>query len=156
MTSEEFGQLAAAIGPLDETIDSVIEVSPTEFSVIFSEAEIEVDLDHDEAGGKIVASAEIGTPSPERALAIYEFLLTYAAAWRETGGLGVALTGPGGTLLLTAIIATAGLDARPLATIVTNMARRAVILHGIIAAGVAASSPGPVSPSAIPESLLRV
>jgi hypothetical protein len=101
-------------------------------------------------------SVHLGVPSPENALRIYEFLMTYALAWRQTGGLGIGLTGPGGSLVLTLPLIAVDLTAGRLATIVANLARRAVTLKGLIAAGATERTEGLADSFLMQDNMIRI
>ncbi len=145
MQIEQFARLASEIGALDEEIDEVVQAQ--DGTVIVRVGPVDVDLEYDADLQRVMVAVNLGSPARAKALGVYELLMTYASAWRQTGGLAVALTRPGGDLVLQAPFFAAELNPRSLVTIVTNMARRAVILRGMIAAGAAeqeASSAMPI------------
>lgn len=151
MQIEQFVQLASEIGALDDEIDEVVQSESG--TVIVRIGPVDVDLEFDADLQRVMVAVALGLPAPGKALGIYELLMTYASAWRQTGGLGVALTRPGGDLVLQAPFFAAELNPRSLVTIVTNMARRAVILRTMIAAGAAEQG----APSAMPiENAIRL
>ncbi len=135
MQIEQFARLASEIGALDDEIDEVVQAE--DGTVIVRVGPVDVDLEYDADLQRLMVAVTLGSPARGKALGVYELLMTYASAWRQTGGLAVALTRPGGDLVLQAPFFAAELNPRSLVTIVTNMARRAVILRGMIAAGAA-------------------
>jgi len=154
MNEEAFAAIMQEIAALDDQIDAVVATGEAGYVVAFGEIDVFVDLDAQNR--KLVVSADLGAPVRAKALRVYEFLLTYAGGWRETGGVSVGLSGPRGSLMLMAHIATERLAARNFIVIVANMARRAVILRGVIAAGAAADAPTPAISAGDVELLIRI
>lgn len=116
-------RLVAEIGPLDDEVLAAFEVAPGEWAVRYSG--IEVALEHDAAGGRLMMTATIGAPRPESALRLYELLLSYNLLWRDTGGIRMALLGAGGEAVQMADLTLAGLTAADLAGTLSGFARRA-------------------------------
>jgi len=120
MTNDDLNLLIQELGPMDESINSVLRLSDAEYVVNFDD--VDVDVEYDAPSKKLMMSAQLGVPSAANALKVYEFLMTYALAWRRTGGLGIALTAPGGSLVLTLPLFAVDLTAARLTTIVANLA----------------------------------
>ncbi len=62
------------------------------------------------------------TPFKSRIAEVYEAMLSYNLLWRATGGLRMALTGRGGTIVQLVDLAGDEINARQIATIAVNMA----------------------------------
>jgi len=135
MTNDELRLLFEGLGPVNEEITAILRLSDVLFTVAFED--VEIDIEFDAPTNKLMLSVELGVPPADTALRVYEFLMTYALAWKRTGGLGIALTAPGGSLVLTFPLFVADLTSARLSAIVTNLARRATLLKGLIAAGAA-------------------
>ena len=135
MTNDELNALIEGIGPINAEIDAILRLSEVEFTVGFED--VSIDIEFDAPLNKLMFSVELGAPPAADALRVYEFLLTYAAAWKSTGGLGIALTSPGGSLVLTFPLFAGALTSARLSAILTNLARRATVLKGLVAAGAA-------------------
>ena len=67
-------------------------------------------VDLDEEDGRLVVSADAGRIQEGRQGEIHERLLRYNYCWRETGGVRMALDGPGGEVVQMADVPLAGLD----------------------------------------------
>lgn len=65
--------------------------------------------DYDDTHARLMLSAEIGEPAEAGRLRLYELLLRYNDAWRETGGGRMALD-PAGAVVLLVDLPVAGLD----------------------------------------------
>jgi hypothetical protein len=57
-------------------------------------------LEWTEHPDRIVLSSMLGIPSETMQLSVYEALLCYNLLWKDTGGVKMALAGPGGDLML--------------------------------------------------------
>ena len=125
MQAEQLDRLVSEAGPLDESIIACLRTPDGAHAVRFEDFDVLVE--NDEARDCLVLSSEVGAPSASRAASVYETLLCYNLLWRETGGLKLALTGRGGSVVLLVEIAAGQADARTLATVAVNLAERARI-----------------------------
>lgn len=85
---------------------------PDEDSVLFA--------DYDDAGGRLVLSAEVGRPAGDDRLRLYELLLRYNNRWPETGGVRMALDEADGGVVQLFDLPVADLDLARLQTVVAN------------------------------------
>ena len=96
MTSlEQIQALLAELGPASPDIAAVIQNGVAEWAIAFDEETV-LSVEFDPRQQKLLLSINLGSPSADRRLGIYETLLTYGYLWRDTGGVYMALGGPGG------------------------------------------------------------
>jgi len=69
---------------------------------------------------RVVLTAILGTPSEAMQLSVYETLLCYNLLWKDTGGVKMALSGPGGELVLLYELFAATLNRHDLQTVLIN------------------------------------
>ena len=93
-------------------------------------------LDYDAAAGKLFITAELGAPPSDRLLASYEFLLQYNLFWADTGGLRMALDGPGGNVVQMYDLPLQGLTAQQLGAVIGSFIARMRLMKGMLAKGV--------------------
>lgn len=122
MQSEELDRLIAEVGPLDTSILTCVKTADGGYAIRFED--VDVLAEWDDRRKRLVLSAEIGVPSAVRTRHVHETLLSYNLLWRETGGLVMAMTGPGGAVLQLVDLAGAGIEARSIATVAVNLAER--------------------------------
>ncbi len=79
-------------------------------------------------------STLIAPVPPGRAAEIHEALLLYAMAWRETGGVRMALNGRGGAVVQMADVFAPDADARTVVTVARNLAGRVPFWHDFLVA----------------------
>lgn len=147
MKSEELDRLIAEVGPLDEAILSCVRTPEGVHALRFEDLDLLVE--NDEARDCLVLSSEIGAPAASRAAAVYETMLAYNLLWRETGGLRIALTSRGGSLVQLVDIASGQADARMIATVAVNLADRTRVWRAYLEAeGRDVAAPAPIASDA--------
>jgi hypothetical protein len=87
------------IGPAMAEIEAVIQSDDKKWAIQFEDQSI-IMLEWTERPDRIVLSSMLGIPSETMQLSVYEALLCYNLLWKDTGGVKMALAGPGGDLML--------------------------------------------------------
>ncbi len=110
------------IGPSLPEIECVIQNEETQWAIQFDDRSI-VMLEWAEKPDRVALTAILGKPSERMQLSVYETLLCYNLLWKDTGGVKMALSGPGGELvLLYELFFTDELNLSGLQTVLTNFA----------------------------------
>lgn len=107
------------IGPSMSEIEAVIQSEDKNWAIQFDEQSI-VTLEWAEKPERIVLTSMLGTPSEKMQTSVYETLLCYNLLWKDTGGVKMALSGPGGELVLLYELFVADLSLNELQTVLTN------------------------------------
>lgn len=110
--------------------------------------------DYDDAGIRLMLSAEVAEPAEAGRSQLYELLLRYNDAWRQTGGGRMALD-PAGTVVLLFELPVAGLDLARMQTVIRGFVE---VLHGWreALARAAGDAADPVPPIAMmPDGMIR-
>ena len=107
------------IGPAMSEIEAVIQSEEKNWAIQFEDQSI-VMLEWAENPDRIVLTAILGTPSESMQLSVYETLLCYNLLWKDTGGVKMALSGPGGELVLLYELFAANLNRNELQTVLIN------------------------------------
>jgi hypothetical protein len=88
------------LGPQTPNIDAVVQHGEDSWAVQLDDTSI-VLIEFATDPDRLVLSTELGTPLPERRLAVCQLMLAYNLLWEENAGLTMALGGPeGGAMLL--------------------------------------------------------
>ena len=107
----EIGPQMALAQVTEFEVEGTWTLIPDEDTVLFA--------DYDEAGGRLVLSAEAGRPVDSGRLGLYDLLLRYNNSWAETGGVRMALDGAG-TVVQLFDLPSADLDLPRLQAVVTG------------------------------------
>ncbi len=107
------------IGPSLPEIEAVIQSEDRNWAIQFSDQSI-VMLEWVEDPDRIVLTSMLGVPSESMQLSVYETLLCYNLLWKDTGGVKMALSGPGGELVVIYELFSAELTLNELQTVLTN------------------------------------
>lgn len=107
------------IGPVMPSIEAVIQSEEKNWAIQFDDQAI-VMLEWAEKPDRVVLTAMLGTPSESMQLSVYETLLCYNLLWKDTGGVKMALSGPGGELILLYELFSTDLNLNELQTVLTN------------------------------------
>ncbi len=107
------------IGPSMPEIEAVIQSEEKNWAIQFDDQAI-VMLEWAEKPDRLVLSAMLGSPTERMQLSVYETLLCYNLLWKDTGGVKMALAGPGGELILLYELHAADLNVGDLQTVVAN------------------------------------
>lgn len=107
------------IGPSMPDIEAVIQSEEKNWAIQFEDQSI-VMLEWTDRPDRVVLSAMLGTPSEKMQLSVYETLLCYNLLWKDTGGVKMALAGPGGELILLYELHASELTLNELQTVLSN------------------------------------
>ncbi|MCM0045191.1 MAG: type III secretion system chaperone [Burkholderiaceae bacterium] len=107
------------IGPFMPSIEAVIQSEEKNWAIQFDDQSI-VMLEWAEKPDRVVLTAMLGAPSESMQLSVYETLLCYNLLWKDTGGVKMALSGPGGELILLYELFSTDLTLNELQTVLTN------------------------------------
>lgn len=129
-TPDDISIIMTEVGPLDENILAVLRTGDESWAIRFEAVDVEAEFDP--AGGRLMLSTTVGVPPPPRAATVYETLLTYSTAWRETGGVRMGLSRPGGELVQMADIVAADITPALVVTMAVNLAERSLYWRGYV------------------------
>ena len=107
------------IGPSLPEIEAVIQSEDKNWAIQFSDQAI-VMLEWAENPDRVVLTSLLGAPSESMQLSGYETLLCYNLLWKDTGGVKMALSGPGGDLVVIYELFSVDLTLGELQTVLTN------------------------------------
>ncbi len=107
------------IGPAMPEIEAVIQSEEKNWAIQFEDQSI-VMLEWAENPDRVVLTAMLGIPSESMQLSVYETLLCYNLLWKDTGGVKMALSGPGGELVLLYELFASNLNRSELQTVLIN------------------------------------
>jgi Tir chaperone protein (CesT) family len=107
------------IGPAMSEIEAVIQSEEKNWAIQFEDQSI-VMLEWAENPDRVVLTAMLGVPSETMQLSVYETLLCYNLLWKDTGGVKMALSGPGGELVLLYELFASNLNRNELQTVLIN------------------------------------
>lgn len=107
------------IGPVMPSIEAVIQSEEKNWAIQFDDQSI-VMLEWAEKPDRVVLTAMLGTPSESMQMSVYETLLCYNLLWKDTGGVKMALSGPGGELILLYELFSTDLTLNELQTVLAN------------------------------------
>ena len=96
---ERMQAMMEEVGPAMAEIEAVIQSEDKNWAIQFEDQSI-IMLEWSERPDRIVLSSMLGIPSEAMQLSVYEALLCYNLLWKDTGGVKMALAGPGGDLML--------------------------------------------------------
>jgi hypothetical protein len=106
---EQVHGLMAEVGAVLDLAE-VTELPDHDYWRVVGADETGIDLDFERTTGKLVISTSLGRPRAQGREALYDTLLAYNGAWRETGGARLALDEPGGEVVLLFDLDAEGLD----------------------------------------------
>jgi hypothetical protein len=132
-SATQISSLVTEIGPRDEDIEGILELSAGLWLVRYEDLDIEIE--HDEGRGRLMLSTNLGPVRQEQKLPVYEAALAFATMWRETGGVRIGLPETNGSLVMMVDIDTADLTAGALAAVVANVAAKTRIWRVVVASG---------------------
>ena len=107
------------IGPNMPEIEAVIQSEEKNWAIQFDDQSI-VMVEWTDRPDRVVLSAMLGTPAEKMQLSVYETLLCYNLLWKDTGGVKMALAGPGGELILLYELHASELSLNELQTVLSN------------------------------------
>ena len=107
------------IGPSMPEIEAVIQNEEKNWAIQFDDQSI-ITLEWAEKPERVVLTSLLGIPSDSMQLSVYETLLCYNLLWKDTGGVKMALSGPGGELVLLYELFVSHLSLNELQTVLSN------------------------------------
>jgi hypothetical protein len=107
------------IGPSMPEIEAVIQNEEKNWAIQFDDQSI-ITLEWSEKPERVVLTSLLGIPSESMQLSVYETLLCYNLLWKDTGGVKMALSGPGGELVLLYELFVSHLSLNELQTVLSN------------------------------------
>jgi hypothetical protein len=116
-TTEQLNALLAETGAILELAEVIGFESENLWTLEVDETTI-LFVDHEANQHRIVLSGEVVKPHDARKISAYELLLQYNNQWKSTGGLRMALDGPGGSINQICDISTVDLNAHALADMI--------------------------------------
>jgi hypothetical protein len=126
----------------DDDIAMVVATGDNNNWVVRFEA-MDVEIELDPGRRRLILLTNIGVPNPERRLSILEAVLVFNLLVLETGGVRMALTATDGDMVQLVDLGIDELTSRDLATVITNLAGRALVWRAFISAAVADAPPPP-------------
>lgn len=144
-------QLMSEIGPLLDLV-GVVESDDGQAWMLIVDDQDALSVDLDDARGRLVIAAEVGTPGETGRARLCELLLAYNAQWEISGGVRMALDEPGGRVLQLLDLAAEGLDASQLAEVLARFLEIRLGWMQVVSAIGDGAAPGEVEemvPSAI-------
>jgi hypothetical protein len=115
------GEIMAEAGPRLDLLQ-VREYEDRDLWTLLLDEEILVYADYVADRDMLVLSAEVADLPAEGRAARHELLLQYNNQWAETGGVRMALDGPGGTVVQILEMPAAGLGTQTLGTVLSGFA----------------------------------
>jgi hypothetical protein len=128
---EDVNRIISETGPLDADILAVVRTGDASWSVHYEQAH--VDLEFDAAGDRLLLTATIGAPPEARRAALYETALMYSLLRLQTGGVSMALTGPGGEMAQLVEARASQASPQSLALILGNLVDRTLAWRALFA-----------------------
>jgi hypothetical protein len=122
----------------ESDIDSLLQTGDFSFEIGTANG-VAIAADYDQDTGRMMLSADVGTPAVSAREAVYDAMLNYAMLWKETGFVRLAVVGKAGPAMLMADVFPFTLNPGALATILVNFAEKATLWAGIVAGGAEAA-----------------
>ncbi len=146
MASREHVQaLMRAIGP-QMALQEVTEFEALGTWTLVPDQDTVLFADHDEAGRRLVLSADVGRPAEGGRLHLYDLLLRYNNRWAETGGVRMALDGEGGAIVQLFDLPVADLDLPRLQAVLAGFTDMLKAWREIVARAEMGAAPAPPGP----------
>ena len=139
------------IGPSIPEIEAVIQSEDKNWAIEFDDQSI-VMLEWAEQPDRVVLTTMLGTPSDSMQLSVYETLLCYNLLWKDTGGVKMALSGPGGELVLLYEMFATSLNLADMQIVLTNF----LSIAQVWSVYVTGESENPVTGAAGPMDMLHL
>lgn len=94
-------QRLGEVGPETENLSVIVQDDDSTWTLAFeNEVTVLVLVEWADEPGRLVLSADIGTPPASRAADVHKTALSYNTLWRDTGGARIGMGGEAGDLLL--------------------------------------------------------
>lgn len=116
------------------------EDAPLSWSFAFEDDDLVI-VDYAPQDGRVVFTAVLPAPEESRRAEVYELLLQYNAIWQETGGVRMAIEGPGGPVLQIFDMPAHGIRGDDVADVLSGFLRKLPAWSALI------SEPGTASQS---------
>jgi len=140
--------LIAETGGLDPEIATIVQTDEDAWTVRYEDG-LDVEIELDEARDQLIILTVVGTPPAARRLELLEAMMAYNMLVKETGGVRMALTGSGGEAVQMVEVPFAGLLAKDLATIFSNMADKTLTWRTLFVSDTESTSPAEQAGEAI-------
>ncbi|HSJ04117.1 MAG: type III secretion system chaperone [Verrucomicrobium sp.] len=114
----------APILNLEALVQHETEEDGSSWDLVFDD-DLMVQAFHQEDVGRLVFTADVGTPPPLETSRVHKLLLEYNYLWRETSGVRMALEPPEGTVVMIYDVTVDSLDGVTLRNILENFANAA-------------------------------
>jgi len=144
--------LMAGIGELMD-LPEVTELPDNDYWHLVWDDGTAIHVDYARETERIVLSTGLGQPRAAAREPVYDMLLVYNGAWRETGGARLALDEPGGEVMLLFDVTAVGLDVSALQGVLANLREVGALWRRLIARG--SSGSGEALPFAMPMGAIR-
>src|SRR5262249_5950592 len=95
--------------------------------------EFEIELEYEPTLDRLMFSVAVGPVSSDKQVRAYETMLAYNLIWRETGGVRMALAGPGLDAVQMADLGGSELSPELLLTVLGNFAEKARVWREFVA-----------------------
>ncbi|MEJ1157311.1 type III secretion system chaperone [Prosthecomicrobium sp. N25] len=148
---ETLTRVLAEAGARDDAIAGVLRTAANAWLVRFED--VDVEIEYDSAGDRLVFASVIGPVPQQKREEILEALLAYSFLARETGGVHMAMTAPGGEAVQMAAVPGEGAGVDRLVTVVTNMAENTRIWRAMFASAMGLGAAEPVD---VPGMMIRI
>ena len=130
-TIEQIEILMSEVGPVLDPLEVAALPEQKSWAVAMEE-DLAVLVQFDEQKNSLFLTGDVGAPPAGDRTALYEILLQMNHHWESTGGLRMAIDGPGGEVTQVFEIPADGLDAGRLAGILSAFAVAAKAWRGIV------------------------
>lgn len=150
---EHVQALMRDIGPQSGLLEVTEFAEHDTWTLVVDEATV-LFADYDNTGPRLMLSAEAGVPADAGRLGLYELLLKYNDAWRETGGGRMALD-PAGTVVQRFELPVQGLELPRLQAVIGAFVD---VLHGwreIVAKAGGDETPSASASAMMPGGMIR-
>ena len=157
---EQVHGLMAEVGAVLDLAE-VTELPDHDYWRVVGADETGIDLDFERTTGRLMLSTQLGRPRAQGREALYDTLLAYNGAWRETDGARLALDEPGGEVVLLFDLAVEGLDVSEFGGVLANFQEVAAVWRRLVARGGVAATTGDgaameaTMPSFMPPGFIR-
>ena len=130
-TLEQIEILMSGVGPVLDPLAIDASAEPRCWGIAMAE-DLVVLVQFDEQKNSLVLSGDLGAPPAGDRTALYEVLLQMNYHWETTGGVRMAIDGPGGEVTQLFEMPADGLDPSRLARILSSFADAAKAWRGIV------------------------
>jgi hypothetical protein len=152
---DQLAQLLADLGEQLPGIDSIAQHGSSASWAIALENDLVFELELIDDGAVVLFACDLGAPPADAQLPVYEAVLQYNMASSATGGVALALSEPGGSLVELFRLSAADATLPNLQAVLQSLAAKAELWRSIIKSG-AAGQDEPDAGESLLSSGLRV